>query len=633
MKSNLQITYSPHRKKLPGRLRLLTGIALACCITCWQPALALAANKNPKEVASVRISGQVTDDKGLSLPGVSILLKGTATGAVSDLNGNFSITVPDASSGVLIFSFVGYLNKEVALSGQTNIKVSLQVDSRALNEIVVVGYGTQKKATLTGSVSVIKGAEMVKSPAPNISNSLAGRVSGVITNNGSGEPGYDGSNITVRGLATTGNNSVLVVVDGIPGQIGGLERLDPNDIESMSILKDASAAVYGNRAANGVILITTKHGKLGKASVAYTFNQGFSSPTRLPKLADAPTYAQIVNDISYYNSPAGGMNQVYSDAQIEKFRNGSDPLNYPNTDWEKTVLKDFALQNQQNLTVTGGTEDIKYYTSAGTTYQDGLYKNGATNYHQYNIRANIDATVAKGFKIGLSLSGREEDRQYPTTGAGDIFRSIYRSYPTSAAFYPNGLPTAGIDQNNPGLTGTSIGGTNSNPIQTFNGILKGSYEIPGVRGLSLEGFFSADKSGNFDKAFYTPYTVYTYNSSTGEYVPSVEGGTGGKPSLFESQLNQSLITKNIKLNYARDFGKHNINAFVAYEQSQNTYNYFFANRLNFPTATTPELSQGGTAASDATNGGSSSDNNGNYNYNRRSVISRLAYNYDEKVPA
>ncbi|MDR3694481.1 TonB-dependent receptor [Mucilaginibacter sp.] len=631
MKSKLQIKYSPQRKKFPGRLLLLTCLATVCWITCVQPTYALDVNKVRQKVMETRVTGKVTDEKGATLPGVSVALKGTTTGVVTDVNGDFSIVVPDAGSATLVFTYIGYLSREIPLNGQKSINVTLLPDTKNLSEVVVVGYGTQKKATLTGSISVIKGGDMIKSPQPNVSDSFAGRISGVIANNTSGEPGYDGSNILIRGIATTGSNNVLVVVDGIPGQIGGLERLDPNDIESVSVLKDASAAVYGNRAANGVILITTKHGKTGKASVSYSFNEGFSSPTRLPKMADAATYAQIVNDISYYDSPTGGMNQVYSADQIQKFKDGSDPLNYPNTDWEKVTLKNFAMQNQQNLTVSGGNEDVKYFTSVGTLSQDGIYKNGATKYNQYNFRANVDATITSRFKVGLSLAGREEDRQFPETGAGSIFRTIYRSYPTSAAYYPNGLPTAGIDQVNPALAVTNIGGISRNPAQYFNGILKASYDIPGVQGLSLDGFFAADKSGNFTKSFYTPYTVYTYNSAAQTYNPSIEGGgANGLASLYEGQLNQSLITSNIKLNFVRQFGGHNINAFVAYEQSQHSYDFFWAQRNDFPTPTNPELSQGGTAASDATNGGNSSDNNGNYNYNRRSVISRLAYNYEEK---
>jgi TonB-linked SusC/RagA family outer membrane protein len=627
MRKNLLKNFSPPGRKL---------CAVLACFILAQGLPALAADNIKAHgagqlfKADETISGTVTDDKGEPLPGATVSIKGSSTGTVTDVHGNFSLKVP-GNNAVIVFSMVGFTSQEFPVPASGKLNVRLTADQKSLSEVVVVGYGTQKKATLTGSISVIKGSDMVKSPEPDLSNSFAGRVSGVVANNTSGEPGYDGSSIVIRGLATYGSTNVLVVVDGVPGQIGGLERLDPNDIESVSVLKDGSAAIYGNRAANGVILITTKHGKIGKPVISYSFNQGFDSPTRLPQMADAATYAQIVNDISYYDSPTNGLNYVYSAAQIQKFKDGSDPVNYPNTNWEKLTLKNFALQSQNSLTLSGGSEDVKYFASVGTVYQDGLYKNGATNYHQYNFRSNIDANVTKRFKLGLSLSGREEDRQYPMAGAGTIFRTIYRSYPTSAGFYPNGDPTTGIDQVNPALVATNIGGTNVNPTLTFNGILKASYDIPGVQGLSLDGFYSVDKSGNSDKAFSIPYTVYSYNSATNTYTPSIEGGgPNGLASLYQSQLNESLITSNIKLNFERQFGKHNVNAFVGYEQSQTTYSFFWAQRNDFPTATTPELSEGGTAASDATNGGSSSDNNNNFDYNRRSVISRLAYNYDEK---
>lgn len=624
MKSRLPITRSPHGIKGYCRLLLFTSLGLtALCSTSIQA----LANTRTEAVAAAasKVTGSVLDERGEPLPGVTVTIKGTTTSTSTDVHGVFSLNVPDASAGTLIFTFVGYAQQEVAFNGDSKLTVHLQPDSKSLNEVVVVGYGTQKKATLTGSISVIKGADMVKSPEVDLSNSFAGRVSGVIANNTSGEPGYDGSGILIRGLATTGNNSVLVVVDGVPGQIGGLERLDPNDIESVSVLKDGTAAIYGSRAANGVILITTKHGHTGKPTINYSFNQGFVSPTRLPKMADAATYAQIVNDIAYYTSPSNGMNYVYSADQIQKFKDGSDPINYPNTDWEKLTLKSVTLQNENSLTLSGGSEDVKYFTSVGTVYQNGIYINGATNYHQYNFRSNLDANVTKGLKVGLSLSGREEDRQFPQASAATVFRGIYRSYPTSAGFYPNGDPTTGIDQVNPALVGTAIGGLNVNPTLTFNGILRASYDIPGVEGLSLDGFYSVDKQGNSDKSFSVPYTVYSYSSATNTYTPSIEGGgPNGKAALYQSQSNSSLITSNIKLNYARKFGKHDVNAFVGYEQSKSTYSNFWANKNDFPTTLTPELSEGGTAASDATNGGSSNV------YDRRSVISRLAYNYDEK---
>jgi TonB-linked SusC/RagA family outer membrane protein len=597
-------------------------MAIACLTTTAIPTQVYAGVKNVNK-QDLKISGVVTDEKGETLPGVSVTLKGTTTGVITDINGKFTLNVPDASA-TLVFTYIGYTRQEVPVNGQTIINVKLEADAKSLNEVVVVGYGTQKKATLTGSISQVKGAELVKSPAPNLSNALAGRIPGVIVNNRSGEPGYDGSSITVRGLATTGSNDVLIVVDGVPGQIGGLERLDPNDIESFSVLKDASAAIYGNRAANGVILITTKRGKTGKPTINYSFNQGFSSPTRLPKMADAATFAQMMNEIAYYSNAAGGLNQTYSADQIQKYKDGSDPLNYPNTDWESLTLKKIALQNQHSLSVAGGSEDVKYFVSLGTIYQDGLYKNGVTKYHQYNFRSNIDANVTKRLKVGLSLSGREEDRIFPQVGAGDVFRSIYRANPNVAAFYPNGYPTRGIEGSNPAVQVTDIGGTNSNPTQVFNGILKGSYAIPGIEGLSLDGFFSVDKSGAFDKSFSKPYNVYSYDASAKTYTPQLVGGYNNNPMLFESQNNQSLITSNIKLNFVRKIGKHDINAFVGYEQSKNHIEYFDATRYNYLSSKLPDLSQGGGAATDYLNSGYSS------NYTRRSVISRLAYAYDEK---
>jgi len=575
------------------------------------------------QLKEIVITGTVTNETGATFPGVAIKIKGTEKAVQTDVNGKYSINV-SAKTDILIFSFVGYTNQEQAVGDRTTINVQLSADTKTLNELVVVGYGTQKKATLTGSISQVKGADLVKSPQPNLSNSLAGRFSGVVINNRSGEPGFDGSNITIRGLATTGSNSVLVVVDGIPGQIGGLERLDPNDIESVSVLKDASAAIYGNRAANGVILVTTKRGKTGKPTINYSFNQGFSSPTRLPKMADATTYAQIMNEINFDSNPAGGLNQSYTADQIEKFRNGSDPLLYPNTDWIDQTLEKTALQSQHSLSINGGSEDVKYYMSLGTVSQDGLYKNGVTKYNQYNFRTNIDANVSKYLKVGLSVSGRQENRLFPQVGAGDVFRSIYRAKPIVSAYYPNGLPTTGIENANPAVQVTDIGGTNKSPTQVLNGILRASFIIPGVQGLSVDGFFSADKSNVFTKSFSKPYLLYQYDPSSKNYNSVIVGGNNQKATLTESHKNESLLTTNIKLNYARKFNLHDINAFVGYEQSENHLEYFDAQRFNFLSTSLPELSQGGTAATDFLNSGYST------NYNRRSIISRLAYSYDDK---
>ncbi|MBD8488997.1 TonB-dependent receptor [Echinicola sp. CAU 1574] len=581
----------------------------------------------PDVFGQQQINGQVLDENGKGLPGASVLVIGTSNGTVTDLDGNFKLTV-SSENPVLKVSFIGYESQEITVNGRSTIEVNLQPDMQALNEVVVVGYGEQKKATLTGSISQVEGRDLQNSPQPNVSNSLAGRFSGIIANNRGGEPGYDGSSFSIRGLATTGNNDVLVVIDGVPGQIGGLERLNPNDIESVSVLKDASAAIYGSRAANGVILVTTKRGEFGKPVISYSFNQGFSSPTRLPEMADAATYGQIRNEIAYYNNPDGGMNQVYSESDLALFGNGSDPLNYPNTDWAAASLNNVALQNQHNLSVRGGSESMSYFMSLGKTGQDGLYKDGATRYDQYSFRANIDADITERLKVGLSLAGRKEDRQYPTQSAGTIFRSIYRAYPTVAAVYPNGLPSTGIENNNPVIMATDAGGLTHNPKYVFNGILRGSYQLPFLEGLSVDGFFSIDESSNRNRTFSTPYTLYNYDSGSDSYNPVVVGGgPDQQATLSEEHYTQSMMVSNIKLNFKQYFGDHFVDAFVGYEQSENRTHTMGASRLHFPTTETPELSQGGAAASDYDNWGSS------YNYTRKSYIGRVAYNFQEKYLA
>jgi TonB-linked SusC/RagA family outer membrane protein len=375
------------------------------------------------------------------LPGVSVVIKGTTTGSVTDASGNYSLTAPDRT-GSLVFSYIGFVTQEVPINNQSSINITLATDTKSLNEVVVVGYGTQRKETVTGSVAAVKGSELVKSPAVNLSNSLAGRLPGVFAVNRSGEPGADGSNIRIRGSNTLNNTAALIVIDGIPGREGGLDRINPADIESISVLKDAAAAIYGSRAANGVILITTKRGKTGKPQLSYNFNQGFSQPTVIPKLTNAAQYTSMLNDLDVYGLPVGEWaaateaykttgvytrpngtqrNAPYSPSSIQKYADGSDPWDHPNTDWYKATLKTWSPQSRHNVQITGGSESLKYLASLGYQNQDGYYKNSATGYKQYDMRINLDATINKYVHASIGVLGRQEDRSYPTRGAGSIF--------------------------------------------------------------------------------------------------------------------------------------------------------------------------------------------------------------------
>ncbi|WP_189319370.1 SusC/RagA family TonB-linked outer membrane protein [Leeuwenhoekiella nanhaiensis] len=574
-----------------------------------------------------QITGVVTDMNSTPLPGVSVLVKGTTTGTVTGFDGDYSITA--TPQDILVFSYVGFNEQEITVGTKTTINVSLQENVAELNEVVLVGYGQKSKTTLTGSVSTVKGEELVKSPQPNLSNSFAGRLSGVVANNRSGEPGADGATIRIRGISTTGDNDPLVVIDGIPNRLGGLERLNPNDVENITVLKDASAAIYGAQAANGVILITTKRGKLGKPSFSVTANQGFSTPANLPGLADSPTYARILNEINFYRNPSGGMNQIYTEEEINLFANGSNPDVYPNTSWTDEAISDWSLQDNENISIRGGGENFRYFTSLGRTNQDGIYKNGINNYKQVNLRANLDVDVTSNLTLGVDLNYRKEDRIFPTRSAGDIFRAIYRTYPTIPARYTNGLPSAGVEQGqNPIIIPTGIPGTDVQPTTVLNSTITLDYKLP-IEGLSIKGFYSEDRSFAARKRFAIPFTVYQIDNSTNppSFNEVIAGPDSRTPELLQAQDNRQLQTANIRLNFERSFGLHHINSFIAYEQQESDRSYFDAFRSGFISAEIPEFNLGGGEPEQSTNSGFSQ------RFTRRNYFSRISYDYDQKYLA
>lgn len=579
--------------------------------------------------AQTSVSGTVTSgEDGVPLPGVNVVVKGTTAGTTTDQSGNFSVTVPNAES-VLVFSFIGYKSKEITAGSQTSISVALDSDTETLSEIVVVGYGETKKESLTSAISSVKGKEFVKSPQPNLSNSFAGRVSGVVANTSSGEPGADNARLLIRGQSTTGDNSPLIVIDGVANRLGGLERLDPNDIESVSVLKDASAAIYGAQAANGVILVTTKRGTKSSAPVFnFTYNLGFANPTRLPEMADAPTYATILNEINYYRSPAGGMNQIYSDEEITRFANGSDPVNYANSDWIGAVMRDYSLQDQQNLSIGGGAENVQYFVSLGRRHQQGIYKNTNLDYEQWNIRSNVDINITKDLKIGIDVAGRQENRVFPTESAGSIFRSAFRTYPTMPVYYPGGLPSPGIESGlNPVVIATGQAGFDEQPRTVVNTLLNFEYKVPFVEGLSVKGFYAYDRIFESRKLFRQPWTVYSINNSTNPptFDPVSRGPVTAE--LTQRQRNDILNTANISVNYERLFGSTFIKAFLAYEQNAQEANWFETFRRGFLSPSIPEIDLGGSAPEERTNSGNSE------RFTRRNYFGRLSAEFQSRYLA
>jgi TonB-linked SusC/RagA family outer membrane protein len=600
-----------------------------------------------REVSGVVISGE----DNFPLPGVSILVKGTTTGTVTDVDGNFNITV-NSDNPVLVFSFIGFMTQEVEVGARTTLDITLAPDTKSLEEVVVVGYGEQKKETITGSVATVKGKELTKSPAMNLSNSIAGRMAGVVAVNRSGEPGYDDSGIRIRGSNTLGNNDALVVIDGIPARAGGLSRLNPNDIESISVLKDASAAIYGSRAANGVILVTTKRGTTGKPELTFQMNQGWAQPTVIPKLADAAQYAEMLNDLDIYALPVSewdAANQAYKQSgvytrpdgqvrnapytpdELELYKNGSDPWFYPNTDWYGETLKTWSPQSRYNLQLVGGSENVKYLTSLGYQNQDAYYKNAATGYKQYDFRINLDANINEYVKVGLGILAREEFRFFPTRGAGAIFRMQMRGKPNQPAYWPNGLPGPDIENGeNPVVITTNATGYDRDKrdyIQTTGNI---EIKIPGVEGLKFTGTAAIDKYIRYTKRWQIPWTLYELGNGfeADGVTPVLVGNQRGpsEPQLNEYTSQQLNILLGGVFNYDKTINEdHTINIVAGVNRETIEGNDFSAYRRFFISTAIDQMFAGGDLQKD--NGG------GAFNRARLNYFGRVAYNYKEKYLA
>lgn len=563
-----------------------------------------------------KVTGKVIDSSGSPLPGVSVVIKGTTTGVITDGDGIFILSsIPE--NATLQFSFVGMKMQEISVDGKTDINVTLVEEAIGLDEVVAVGYGTAKKATLTGSLSTTKGDVIKQSPSTNLSNNLVGRLPGLTAVNRSGEPGNDGAVLRIRGSNTLGDNSPLIVVDGIAGR--SMERIDPSDIESITVLKDASAAIYGAQAANGVILVTTKRGQSGKPTITVNLNAGISQPTILPKLCSAYQYATLLNELDVANGRA----PRYTSEDLSKYQDGSDPWGHPNTDWFSSVLKSNSNQNQENVTLSGGNEKMKYLVSMGARYNDAFYKNSATNYKQYNFRANIDGKVSKNIDMSFDVAGREEIKNYPIKSAWSVFGDLLTAKPVTPAYWPDGTPGPDIQQGeNPAVITTDATGYDRTKNYVFESNLRLNITIPWVKGLYVQGNASFDKPYSFRKIFGKPWYLYSWDGNAEHItVPSKRGLES--PELTESMMDQQTITINGLVTYEHKFDVHSIKVLVGSERQKYNSEYFDAYRKNFPSDAIEELFAGGDDVYKTNNG--SGDQNTRSNY-----FGRFNYDYSNK---
>jgi len=527
------------------------------------------------------VSGQVRDaESGETLPGVNVMVKGTTTGTSTGGNGNFELMV-ESLQDTLAFSFVGYETKEVPIEGRTNLEISLSPEAVAGDELVVVGYGEQREISLVGSQSVIQNAEELEVSSGSLTNSLAGRLSGVVGVQRSGLPGSDASDIWIRGISTFGDASPLVLVDGIERP---MNSLNPDDIESLTILKDASAtAVYGTRGANGVIIIETKEGHEGEPIINIDMYQGITQLTKVPEMADGLTYMRLANEASMTR----GGNPIFAEEYIENTVNGTNPLLYPDVDWINTIFNEYGQNRQFNARVSGGSASTKYFVSLSYYNETGLLVNNDSttyntnsDYGKYNLQSNITLDVTPTTQAKLGVGGYLEDRQYPNPdggGVGGVFSQAMEASPVAyPILYPGGL-TPGRNPNggerNPYIDATNRGYSNQFNAQLFSNLELTQELDMIVEGLSFNGLFGFDTySSNTIRRFKRPDTYYidpgaSYDvDGSYRYNLTYEGNNSLEYGRDNDGNREYYLQTS--LNYGNDFGdRHQVSGLLLYSQS------------------------------------------------------------------
>lgn len=513
------------------------------------------------------ITGNVSDETGQPLPGVDIIVEGTTVGTSTDFDGAFSLDVSKEAS-TLLFSFMGYKTQKIDITLTSNVSVQLEPDAIEMDEIIVVGYGTQKKVNLTGSVANLKGEELAEKGFVQTSQALQGKVSGVTITSSRGKPGQEGTKVRIRGIGTVNDNNPLVLIDGVASSI---DAIDPNDIESMSVLKDAaSAAIYGSRAANGVILITTKRGKSGEMVVNYKGSIGFTTPITYPENATAWDYMTLYDEANGNDSrnDAGEPGSaIYGQDLIDEWRNATDRDAYPNSDMFKETYKDKAIVTQHYMGFSAGTDKLKSNTSINYSYQDGNIPN--TNYTRYGIRTNNNYKMNDYFEFGLDLSLRNTDIDDSAPGGtlGGIMRQP-AVYPTR---YSNGVwghTYAGTTN----MMEEIFESLNMNYQQYRESITKLNVLISPFSGMKINFWYALKSNDSDSKHVRKTNNVYDYETGEITWTPT-------SPAYIEERRNTIREDDlNLILTYKKSIEEHNFNVLGGFQYVTNDYNYLYGRR-------------------------------------------------------
>ena len=572
-----------------------------------------------------RVSGKVSDSSGQLLPGVSIVIKGTNTGTVTNFDGTYTLAnVP--TNATLVFSFIGMKTQEISLGSKTTINVVMIEETVSIDEVVAVGYGTQKKATLTGAVTSIKGDQLVTTKNEAVLNTLAGKMPGVIVVQNSSEPGSYNNVLNIRGLGNP-----LIVLDGIAQEnSNAFLRLSPNDIESMSVLKDASAAVYGFRSANGVVLVTTKQGKEGKFTLEYNGLYGFQQQNGVPPVLGAVDFMQLENEFNTRGGYASGLVRTYSQAQMDEYRNGTKK----STDWIGLTMAKTAPQTIHTLSATGGTDKINFYSSFSYLNQNGLFINKSITYDKYSFTDNITANLTKSIKVNFSLNGTVDTKKNPYSDVGTFFNIAWNQNPLQTPYltdtkqYPSQSwldvkynPLLLMDQN-------TVGSKKFNNLY-LNSLFTITYDAPFLKGLQLSATGSYDHWNNNNTLFKKQYNLYLDTTAKSLANPSIMNS----PSTIQRQfyIFTNWMTR-VQANYKTSFNGHNVDALILAEQSERKGDNFSAQRdliISLPLLLAGLSNTNQLGTMDPGSGTTLYP----YDYVNRAFVGRLAYNYKTKFLA
>lgn len=564
---------------------------------------------------STIVKGVVTSaTNSSSIPGVNIQVKGAKTGVVTDIDGQYSINA--SSNDVLVFTYIGFVNQEVVVGKKTQINVSLKENNTTLQEVVIVGYGTQKKLNLTGAVSTVSGEKITRRPVTNPATMIQGMMSGVQVVQNSGEPGNEGTSIRIRGNGTfsSAGSNPLVLIDGVQGN---LSDLNPNNIENISVLKDAaSASIYGSRAANGVILVTTKTGKEGKTSIEYTVNYAINTPTKMYKLiTDSAEYMELYNEARINSGLSTGL---YTQDMINTYRNATDRNLYPNTDWLSLMFGSAPTQNH-NLTFSGGSNATRYNLSMGYVNQEGVMK--GFDYEKFNVRLNLNSELNKRVKFGANFSAKKGVKTAPRSGGEDMFLAAMSQPPTYS-------PKLADGSGRYSFKAFDFESNNKNPIAIIeNNVNKNTddYAITGLGWIDiqildgLKWYTKAAMNLDISKSSDFRPQVPLYNFTTNEFMTFLD--VGGKGLIDRDDQN---VYKNIYsyLSYDKNFGDHKLFAQAGYSMEDNVTQYLQGYRQNYTSNLLRQIDAGSPSVQ--------STNGSQYEWAISSFFGRLDYNFKDR---